>query len=286
MTMTKTFRLMVLVGMSALVAAGPVAAQAPVPPQAPAAAPAQAAEKTLTAQEKQIREGYVLGSDDIVEVDVLGQPEFKTRARIRANGTIALPFIGDIAATGLTSLTFGEAVAAKLRAGGYYSKPIVSVDIVGFASRYVVVLGDVTSPGLQPVDRAYRVSEVIARAGGMRESGADYVIVRKVDGGELRLPFEKLAAGDASEDPFVTPGDKIYVPAAELFYIYGQVNAPGAYPIKGGMTLRKGLARGGGLTASGSEKRVKVYHDGKEIKATLDREIQAGDVVVVGERLF
>lgn len=262
-------------------AAPAFAQQLPAAAQQRAPAPATQAEKDVTA-------GYVLGADDVVEVSVLGQPEFATRARVRANGTIQLPFIGEHPVAGETALSLSQKVAERLRGGGYYAKPVVTVEIVSFASRYVIVLGDIAQPGLQPVDREYRVSEVIARAGGLRESGADFVILRRESGEELKLPFEKLAMGGKEDDPYVRAGDKLYVPSAELFYIYGQINAPGVYPIKGDgpMTIRKALARGGGVGPSGSTKKIKVFRDGEEIKVKLDDAIRPGDVITVGERTF
>ena len=247
---------------------------APVTPEAP-----KAAANTADA-------GYVLGSDDVVEVSVLGQPEFTTRSRIRADGTIVLPYIGSTAVSGDTPVSLAKRIAGVLKAGGYYSNPIVSIEISGFASRYVIVLGAVGQPGLQPVDRPYRVSEIVARAGGIRGDGAEFVIVRREKGGELKLPFDKLATGDATDDPFVSPGDKVYVPPAETYYIYGQINAPGVYPIRDKLTLRKAIARGGGLGAAGSEKKISVYRDGKKTALALDEPILPDDVVVVGQRSF
>lgn len=231
-------------------------------------------------------DGYMIGADDVIEIDVLGQPEFKTRSRVKADGTMPLPFLGSVPVSGKTSTGLAADIAGRLRAGGYYANPIVNVEIASYASRYVIVLGEVAQPGLQPVDRAYRVSEIIARAGGIRPSGADYVVVRREKGGELKLPFKKLAMGTAEDDPFVAPGDKVYVPAAETFYIYGQVNAPGVYPITDEMTLRKALARAGGISPNGSEKRIKIFHEGKPQAVELERNVQPGDVIVVGERLF
>lgn len=230
--------------------------------------------------------GYVLGPDDVVEVSVLGQPEFTTRSRVRADGTIVLPYVGSTAVSGDTPVSLAKRISGVLKAGGYYSNPIVSIEIAGFASRYVIVLGAVAQPGLQPVDRPYRVSEIVARAGGIRADGAEFVVVRREKGGELKLPFEKLATGDATDDPFVLPGDKVYVPAAETYYIYGQINAPGVYPIRDKLTLRKAIARGGGLGAAGSEKKINVYRDGKKTALALDEPILPDDVVVVGQRSF
>lgn len=270
-------------------------AQAPaLPPGVPAEVQAQAQAQAVraapsppTAAEKDLSAGYVLGPDDVVEINVLGQPEFATRARIKSNGTIQLPFIGEQKVSGETPLTLGPKIAEKLRAGGYYAKPVVNVEVSGFASRYVVLLGAVAQPGIQPVDRSYRLSEIIARSGGLRDTGADFVTLTRADGQQHDYPFEKLAAGGPNDDPIVNPGDKIYVPEADLFYIYGQVNAPGVYPIKGGqLTVRKAIARGGGFTPSGSAKRIKLYRNGEETKVDLDMVIKPGDVFVVGERIF
>ncbi len=241
---------------------------------APAAVPAKA------------DNGYILGPDDVIEVSVLGQTEFTTRSRIRSDGSIVLPFIGSTPVSGDTPISFARRVTTALKAGGYYSNPIVSVDVAGYASRYVIVLGAVAQPGLQPVDRGYRVSEIIARAGGMRADGADYVIVRRDKGGELKLPFEKLATGTLEDDPFVSPGDKVYVPAAETYYVSGQINRPGVYPIKEQMTLRKALALGGGVSLTASEKRVSVIRDGKKLPLDLDAPILPDDVIVVPQRSF
>jgi polysaccharide export outer membrane protein len=287
--------LMRLFGSALLFVSAAAGAQQPAAPAGlPPAAAAQIQAQTQaprpsagqTQAEKDLEAGYVLGPDDIIEVTVLGQPEFTTRARIKANGTIQLPFIGEQKVEGETALTLASKLADKLRAGGYYAKPVVNVEISSFASRYVTLLGAVGQTGLQPVDRDYHLSEVIARAGGIRPDGADYVTLTRANGEQHDYDFEKLAAGGPEDDPLVHPGDKIYVPEADLYYIYGQVNQPGQFPIKGDMTVRNVIARSGGLTPSGSIKRIKLYRNGQEQKVDLDMKVQAGDVFTVGERFF
>jgi polysaccharide export outer membrane protein len=250
----------------------------PATPAVPAAAPPAAAEPVLPE--------YILGPDDVINVEVLGRADFKTQARIGADGTIQLPLIGRIPAAERTSRTLGEEVRATLQAGGFFANPIVNVDVVSYTSRYVTVLGSVGAPGLVPVNRAYRLSEILARVGGVTGVAADYVILRPTNGPEKKLAIRDLATGDTSQDPFVSPGDKIFSPIADVFYISGQVNSPGSYPIPAGMTVRLAIARAGGLNAAGSERRVQVTRDGAKIKADLSAPVQAGDVIVVGERLF
>lgn len=230
--------------------------------------------------------GYVLGRDDVIEVTLVGRNDFSGRARVQADGTIQMPLIGKILASEKTTAEVADSIRTSLVKGGFFADPIVSVEIVAYASRYVTVLGAVGSPGLVPMNRPYRISEILARVGSVREGAADYLIVRTEKGEEKRLPIAAIATGDLTADPYVAPGDKIYAPVAEQFFIYGAVQSPGAFPLLTDMTARQALARGGGLTESGSDKKVEVTRAGKKVKLKLDDKVLAGDVLVVGERLF
>lgn len=230
---------------------------------------------------------YILGPSDVVEVGVLGRADFTTRGRINEDGTIRLPFIGAVQAANKTSEQLSADVAGALESGGFFSHPIVKVDVVSYASRYVTVLGSFAAPGLVPVDRAYRLSEIVARVGGVREGAADYVVFRPRQGEERHISVSALATGDGADDPFVAPGDKIYAPQADMMFISGQIKLPGSYPISPGMTLRMALSRGGGLTDSGSDKKITITRKGKKLDhIDLEQKVEAGDVIVIGERLF
>jgi polysaccharide export outer membrane protein len=232
-------------------------------------------------------QAYILGPEDVVEIEVLGQADFKVRAPIGADGTIKLPYIGSVAAANKTTDQLSSDISQALVAGGYFAHPILSVEIVAYASRYVTVLGDVATPGLVPIDRPYHLSEILARVGGVRADAADYVVLRPQDGPEHHYVISALAMGDAGQDPMVAPGDRIFSPTADLFYISGEVKSPGAYPVSSGMTLRMAIGRGGGLTDIGTDKGVKVTHaDGKVDRPGLNDKIAPGDVIVIGERLF
>jgi polysaccharide export outer membrane protein len=230
---------------------------------------------------------YILGPADVLEVSVLGHPDFTTKERIDEDGTIRLPYLGSTRAADKTSLQLVDEVANALEKGGYFTKPIVKIDVVSYASRYVTVLGNVGTPGLIPTDRAYRLSEIIARVGGVKEGGADYVVLRPRNGPERRISISSLATGDANDDPIVAAGDKIYSPPAELFYVSGQTKTPGVFPMTKGETIRMAISRGGGLTDAGSDRSVTVTRGGKKMThVDLDSPVVGGDVIVVGERLF
>ncbi len=273
-------------GASAQVAGAPAGATVPTMPPAIGAPPVGAAGAPAPTPETP-DVSYLLGPDDVVEIEVLGRADYRTRARVGADGKIQVPFLGDVEASNRTARQLGEQIARALEAGGYFARPVMRVEIVGYASRYVVVLGAVGSPGLIPTNRAYRLSEIVARVGGIRGDGADHIIITSANGPERRILVKSMATGGAAEDPYVAAGDKIYVPTAEVFYMSGQINAPGAYPVNSDMTFRTAIARAGGLTEMGTDRRIKVTRGGQKLnKVDLDSKVQAGDIVVIGERLF
>lgn len=255
---------------------------APVAPQPVAPAPV-----TQPFSSAPTDDAYVLGAGDVITAEVLGRAEFKTQVQIQTDGTLQLPFLGTVKAADMSVLQFRESVKNALKKGGYYADPIVNITVANYASRYVVVLGDVGRPGMVPVDRNYRVSEILAQVGGPRDSGSDFIMLRRTTGEEIQLDIRKLATGTTEEDPFVKPGDKLFVPKAETFYIYGQIARPGTLKIDTGMDLRRAIAAAGGLTTMGSEKKIKITRDGKDIKKfPLSGAIKNGDVIYVGERFF
>jgi polysaccharide export outer membrane protein len=254
--------------------------------QVPDASTPQPATGSIAGPSEGASSAYVLGRDDVIEVGLLGRTDFGGRTRVQADGSIQLPFIGKIQVADRTTAEVSEKVREALKVGGFFADPVVTVEVVGYASRYVTVLGAVGTPGLIPINRPYRISEILARVGGVREGGAEHIVIRSENGDERKLVVRDLAMGSAEEDPFVKAGDKIYAPKAETFYIYGQVNSPGAYPLTADSTVQMSIARAGGLTASGSDKKVTVNRGGQKVRVSLDSKVQPGDVLEIGERLF
>lgn len=260
-----------LIAIAALSLVAPATAQTPPSPSALPAA-----------------DGYMLGVNDEIEVTIFGQGQNQVvRTRIKEDGTVILPFIGSIVARDRTARQLADEVSAKLRMGGYFTKPTVNVDVTQYVSNSITVFGQVGAPGVYPLDRAQTVAMVVARAGGSRGDGADYVIVRRRgDATEHRVPFDALTGEWSTETPLIA-GDTLYVPVAPVIFISGQVAAPGSFTIKTGMTLRQVLARAGGATLAGSRRNISIFRNGSEVKrADLDQPVQPNDSIFVHERFL
>jgi polysaccharide export outer membrane protein len=179
---------------------------------------------------------------------------------------------------------------------GFVRDPQVNVTVLQFKSRQVSVLGLVNRPGRYSLEEgSYRLTDVLALAGGAEPEAAETVtLVRVVDGKsqkfEIDLP-SLFKGGDFSKNPEIRAGDSIYVQRAPIFYIYGEVNRPGAFRIEKDMTLMQALSVGGGITARGTEKNIQIRRrDGSgayvTYKGSLSDIVQADDVIYVRESLF
>lgn len=274
-----------MAGLAATLVALPAAAQSTGPAAAKSATTAPLAGGPTTSTDR----AYVLGPDDTISVSVYGQSDAGVQTRIKPDGTIVMPLIGNVQAAGQTVVSLAELITKKFVAGNFFKAPVVNVEVGSFASKTVNVAGKVGQPGVYPLDRTYHALEILLKAGWVKDAGANYVFLRRADNKEIRLETEQLVRGAADQDPILQPGDTLFVPDAETFFITGQINKPGTMPVLPGLTVRQALAMAGGVTATGNGKKIGLFRAGstdKKATIALDALVQKGDVLVIKERLF
>ncbi|HUP06260.1 MAG TPA: polysaccharide biosynthesis/export family protein, partial [Caldimonas sp.] len=118
----------------------------------------------------------VLGPGDVVRITVYQNPDLNTEARVSEVGAINFPLIGSVGVGGSTLSQAEQAIAKKLRDGGFVLRPQVTMQLVTIRSNQISILGQVNKPGRYPIDLAgSRVSEMVALAGGVLPTGNDVV---------------------------------------------------------------------------------------------------------------
>ena len=237
-----------------------------------------------------------LGAGDSVRITVFQNPDLTTETRISEAGTITFPLVGEIALAGLTPALAEARIAEQLVKGKFLVKPQVSLNLVQVRSRQVSVLGQVARPGRYPLDdTSSNLTDVLALAGGVSPTGDDNVTVTmKRDGKIVKLDVDIPAmyrTGDLSRNIRLENGDIIYVQRAPVFYIYGEVQRAGSYRLEPSMTVMQALSVGGGVTARGTDRGLKIRRKGPDgqlhaIDAKLTDLVQANDVIYVKESLF
>jgi polysaccharide export outer membrane protein len=242
------------------------------------------------------KKDYILGPGDIVRITVYDHQDMTTEARISERNAITFPLIGEVKIGGGSSGAAETAIAKQLAQGGFVKQAQVNVVISQFHSQQISVLGQVNKPGKYAIETASNVADLLAIAGGVNQIGADNaVLVRQSDSGTVKKEIDLIAllqSGDISQNMEVMNDDVIFVPRAQQFYIYGEVQRPGSFRLERNMTVMQALSVGGGLTQRGSEKGVTIKRrDAKGEVQTLPAPgltqlLQADDVIYVKESLF
>ncbi|MDQ6623815.1 MAG: polysaccharide biosynthesis/export family protein [Verrucomicrobiota bacterium] len=161
--------------------------------------------------------GYVLSPNDQIAVEVFGEDDLRTNARLNGEGNLSLPLLGSVRLSGLT-LTQATARLTELYGKDYLVSPKVNVTLVGYAKRRFTVLGQVNRPGSYEMPEGspggIDLLEAVAMAGGYtRIAAPERISVRRQtnNSGEevLRVNAKRVAKGGS---PFrILPGDTITV---------------------------------------------------------------------------
>jgi len=242
---------------------------------------------------------YQLAAGDTIHIVVYQSPDLTLDTRVSERGTITYPLIGSISIGGLTMAAAEKKIAGALSAGGFVKDPQVNISLTQIIGNQVAVLGYVNRPGSYPLMTFNtRLSQILATAGGIivgATPGSNIVVLAGTRDGKpftREINVASIYLDDHPEDDVVlSGGDSIFVPKAQMFYIYGQVNRPGQYPLERNMTVMQALAVGGGPTLRGSENRIRLNRrnaDGSINRLTpeLSDPVQLDDVIYVNESFF
>jgi polysaccharide biosynthesis/export protein len=241
---------------------------------------------------------YLLGAGDVVRFSVFQQPDLSIEVRLSEGGTISYPLVGLVKIGGLTPSKAEELVAQRLKSGNFIQNPQISLNVVQFRSAQVSVLGNVNRPGRYPLEQnTMRLTEVLAMAGGVIPgAGADSVVLMTEKNGKperIEVDLVDMFSGsDRSKDVALKGGDSLFVNKAPIFYVYGQVQRAGSFPLDRGMTMAQGIAKGGGVTLRGTEKNFRVQRKNASGTAEwiegskLEDALKPDDLIFIRESLF
>ncbi len=247
---------------------------------------------------------YIVGRQDVLNVTVFGEADISKRYTVDADGTIDFPFIGRVRAAGQTLRQVEDLLVKRLGAG-FLVNPQVTVEIAEFRSQSIFVTGEVRAPGAYPIKGNMTIVEALALAGPTQTASNEIVIVRPKKPGETSGPLppkdsdsaettkvniRDLQSGKLSLNLVLQPGDTVFVPRAETFFVTGYVRSPGSFVYEPGMQVLQAVALAGGLTERGSSRGMKILRivDGRQenVDVKMTDLVRPGDTIVVRQRFF
>jgi polysaccharide export outer membrane protein len=156
----------------------------------------------------------VLGEGDIVRLFFPGATEYNTTQKIRTDGKISLPLVGEVQAAGKTLIRLqSDLVARYKKAELQNAEVVVSLEASG---KPVIISGAVASPGKILLERPTTLLEAIMGAGGFRDFAKKRQVrlIRVVNGQYHTEVYDMSHSTDGGTTPFVQlqGGDIIEVP--------------------------------------------------------------------------
>jgi polysaccharide export outer membrane protein len=250
---------------------------------------------------------YRVGPGDILEVTVLGNADLSRTATVQPSGSIAFPLLNEVPVAGLTVPEIQRKMTALL-AKDFLVDPHVEVRVKEYQSQFVIVLGEVNTPGRKVLRSGSRLVDVLVQAGGFTPRASGDVVITRTDGsfdGGAKVLRMRLSGAFSVQDYVgleiaLRNGDVITASARQYVTVEGEVQRPGRYAIEGDLTVTGAISTAGGLTRFGSSD-VKVRRiDAATGKVTItkvdlksvrkgsrpDPAVAPNDVITVPRRLF
>ncbi len=266
-----------------------------------------------------VRQGdYVVGSGDLLGIEVFDVPELSRDVRVNETGYISLPLMpSKIRAGGLTPFQLQDKLAELLQTNGLVSTPQVSVTVKEQHSQPITVIGAVKNPMVIQALRKTTLLQALSQAGGISDDAGSTVIVTRpaldisdsADPGEGSAPTASqtftvnladiLESGDSRFNIPLVGGDVVSVPRAGIIYVVGAVTRPGGFLLQNDldhMTMLKMLSLAGGTTTTAKMKNAVILRKNldtgkrdqvpvdlrKVLKLkTQDVQMQANDILYV-----
>ncbi|MEN8264148.1 MAG: polysaccharide biosynthesis/export family protein [Nitrospirota bacterium] len=244
---------------------------------------------------------YVIGDGDTLRISVWGNAELSIDATVRPDGKISIPAVGEIKASGLTSLELTDILKREIEK--MVKKPIITVIVTGMRNYRIFVFGRGTSAGVHTLVRETSVLEFLSQLGSLSNADLENSYLVR-DRKKIKVNFFELyEKGDFSQDIVLQPNDMLFIPDIfeKRISIVGAVETPTSISYREGLTILDIILSSGGFTEFANKNNVEILRNNSKsertripvrakdlMKGDLSKNIKImpGDVIVVKESLF
>ena len=260
---------------------------------------------------------YRIGPRDVIEVRIEDANELSGTYQVNADGTFLMPYLKRITARDKTPEELSSFIADGLR-GRYLKDPQVLVGVKQYYSRTFFIQGAVQRPGIYQMEGHPSLLILINVAGGLADNhGSTAFIIREVKSMKTGSPGEasrttqqaspivatepRQAAGSSEEglpeytlktvnisglykgrfdqNTYVEPGDIVNIPRADVFFVAGEVKAPGSFSLSEGTTLRQAIALSQGPTLNAKVGNGVIFRQDQTTGKRLEISVDIGAVM-------
>lgn len=244
---------------------------------------------------------YVIGEGDVLDVYVWGVKELNVSVKVRPDGKITIPGVGDVKASGFTPPGLQKSLGVRLRE--LVKNPNVTVTVKEITNSKVYVFGGGVKSSAYDLNRSTTLLQMLCNIGDVKNADLTRSYLLR-NGKKLKTGFYKLfIGGDTSEDIAIESNDSIYIPALEdkSIYVLGAVNTPRFIEYRDGITVMQAVLEAGGFSrfARQNDTTILRKEGDKEVVLTVrakdllsdgdlnqNLKLKPNDYVIVKEGLF
>lgn len=207
---------------------------------------------------------YYIGEGDLLEIYVWENQSLTRKIKVRPDGMISYPLIGDIKAAGLEPIELSLQLTKLL--AEFITAPAVTVIVEEFISNKVYTIAEDGTSGVYNLQKRTTLLEFISIMGGL-PSNIDlkkFFILR--DGKKLEVDFEKLIRQrDISQNIYLEKNDTLFFPSnfKERVFIIGEVAQQRQLDYRDGLTILDAIFESGGTTEFANLKGIKIFRKPK-----------------------
>ena len=254
---------------------------------------------------------YRIGIGDVIDVTVDKAQELSGTYRVTSTGTFEMYFLGRVVALNKTPEELTTVIADGLR-GRYLRAPRVAVVVKQHNSHAVFVQGAVRTPGVYQLDGRVSLLKLISLCGGLADNHGSVAFIFREANAPVEMARESLAKSSATPEGRSSPGlvneqppeytftpvnisgllkgnldenvmieahDIVNIPPADVFFVAGEVRAPGSFPLKPGTTLRQAISLAQGTTIQAAKSRAMIFREDPSTGKRIDMKVDVGAVM-------
>lgn len=219
---------------------------------------------------------YVIGDGDVLDISVWGVKELNVSVRVRPDGKITIPGLGDVVASGATPRELQKNLGAQLRE--LVKNPIITVTVKEITNSKVYVFGGGIKPGVFDLSRRTTLLQLLCTVSELKTADLKRAYLLR-NGKKVKENFHRLfVEGDTREDLVIESNDSIYIPLLmdKSIYVIGAVNAPKFIEFREGLTVMEAILEAGGFTKFAKQNDTTILR--KENNQETIIEVKAKDI--------
>lgn len=156
---------------------------------------------------------YRIGSADQLNIRVFGEDSLSGQYVVTPSGTVQLPLVGFVKASGLTQVQLARHLEGALRP--FVREPRVAVSLADSQSYRVFFSGEVQARGARELKAKTSILEGVIMAGGLSEYASGKIfLIRRISDRQVKryeTSFDDLLSGrDAADSIYLERGDIIH----------------------------------------------------------------------------